>query len=60
MIKQCKYCLTEYANNHNIRLCYEYQYFIVCEKIDDLKDLLTKLYDLEENLRLHPEEPHTT
>jgi hypothetical protein len=27
----------------------------VCERIDDLKDLLTKLYDLEENLRLHPE-----
>jgi len=54
---ECKYCRIKYNPNefHNTRLCYEYCYFIVCEKIDTLKDILLDLYDLEETLRLYPE-----
>jgi hypothetical protein len=56
-MNRCKYCLTEYNQTecHNTRLCYEYSYFIVCEKIDTLKDILLDLYNLEETLRLYPE-----
>jgi len=54
---KCMHCLAYYNQNefHNTRLCYEYNYFLVCEKIDMLKDILLDLYNLEEQLRLHPE-----
>jgi len=58
-MNECKYCRITYNPNefHNTRLCYEYCYFIVCEKIDTLKDILLDLYNLEETLRLYPEPP---
>jgi len=54
---KCKYCQTEYNTSefHNTRLCYEYYYFMVCDKIDRLKDILLDFYNLEEELRLNPE-----
>ena len=55
MINQCKYCLTAYTNKHNVRLCYEYQYFIICSSIDDYKKILSKEYNKSEDLML-PEE----